>query len=136
MKSYREISQEYAQGGIKALLTLNGGAAVALLTQLKDLSSFGSTVTYALSFWALGTVLSAMTWMLAFSATRHFDEWEKSEWRCSKHKDTGNRYQCAGLTVWIAAVIVFGLGCGSLAVGFQTQPTRASPVAVVGSPGQ
>lgn len=37
MADYREISQEYARGGIKAALFVNGGAAVALLSQVAEL---------------------------------------------------------------------------------------------------
>lgn len=33
MADYREISQEYAQGAIKACILINAGAAAALLTQ-------------------------------------------------------------------------------------------------------
>ena len=76
MADYREISQTYARGGINAMFTLNGGAAIALLTQVGELMKQGlaDEVGDAMFYWACGAAIAAFTWMLAFISTRYVDK--------------------------------------------------------------
>ncbi|PCJ76889.1 MAG: hypothetical protein COA53_01365 [Rhodobacteraceae bacterium] len=81
MADYREISQQYAQGAIKAVILVNSGALIASLSQLDSVLKLVSSGTYATSatFWLLGTVLGITSWMLAFFSTRNVDRTERGE---------------------------------------------------------
>lgn len=79
MADYREISQQYAQGAIQAGIILNGGAAIAVLSQATRLISVGlaGPLRFAMLCWILGTFFAAVTWVLAFSSTRLVDKSER-----------------------------------------------------------
>ena len=80
MADYREISQGYAQGGIKAATLINGAAAIAVLSQMTELTKLtndGSPVI-SLSIWSFGVFVSVITWVLAFNSTRFVDNAERS----------------------------------------------------------
>lgn len=76
MADYREISQTYAKGSITAMFTLNGGAAIALLTQVSELTKQGlaDEVGDAMLYWAFGAAIAALTWVFAFISTRYVDK--------------------------------------------------------------
>jgi len=76
MADYREISQTYAKGAITAMFTLNGGAAIALLTQVGELMKQGlaDEVGDAMFCWAFGVAIAALTWVFAFISTRYVDK--------------------------------------------------------------
>lgn len=116
MADYREISQQYAQGGIKAVILLNGGAAVAILTQLSQLSALSGPILWAMCFWAAGTASGAFAWMMGFGSTRYVDKHYDEGIR--KHIDTANRFQTAGLAAVFIALVLFLIGCLVLAVGY------------------
>ena len=59
MSDYREISQQYTQGAIKAVILVNSGALIASLSQLDSVLKLVSSDIYATSAasWLLGTAL-------------------------------------------------------------------------------
>lgn len=89
MADYREISQEYAQGGFKAVALLNGGAAVAILTQLSELKELAQPVLVASSFWAAGITLSALAWIAAFISDMSTNTNGSASLLISKHQTHG-----------------------------------------------
>lgn len=117
MIDYREISQGYAQGGIKAAVLLNSGAAVAVLTQMAALpSELSGAVLASMVMWIMGATAGGLTWMVGFASTRYVDKWKDED--DDRHRVTSNRFQSLG---YVAIVISFGLFAGdgiSLAVCF------------------
>lgn len=118
MADYREISQEYAQGGFKAVALLNGGAAVAILTQLSELKDLAQPVLVASSFWAAGITLSALAWIAAFTSTRYVDKHERE--RVAAHLETSNTWMYAGILVVLLSLALFVAGVICLAMGFHS----------------
>lgn len=115
MADYREISQQYAQGAIKAVFVLNGGAAVAMLTQLASLINLklGSAAYWPVAMWAIGTAFAAAAWVPAFLSARYVDKHiqEKSD----KHLITSNTYMNWGLVLIVASLACFVLATFVLA---------------------
>lgn len=125
MADYRELSQEYAQGGIKAAILLNGGAAVALLSQAGDLIErhLVGAVVAAMLIWAVGTTSAAATWALGFLSTRYVDKSEKAEAKGEEalHRHylaLSDRFMTAGLATLAVSLLFFIAGCFALAWGF------------------
>lgn len=117
MADSREISQVYAHGAIKGCILLNGGAAVALLSQaaeIIDLNRAGA-VTAPLVIWAIGTLLGAATWLLAFLSTRYLDKSESEAPMRSEHLKTSNNFMYAGIGTVILSLTLFLMGSPSLA---------------------
>jgi len=113
MADYREISQEYAKQGINAAFLLNGGAAVAILTQASDLAEKGyaSALVAGLLTWAIGTGIAAVTWILAFASTRYVDKSEREVGLEEAHLKTSDRYMLAGIVALLISIVLFGVGC-------------------------
>jgi hypothetical protein len=116
MADYREISQQYAQGGIKAAAVLNGGAAIALLTQTADLleKGYGQQVANSLELWAAGVTASAVTWIIAFLSTRHVDRSEERGRNTDYELVTSDRYMLIGLLLFCVSVGFFVWGACAL----------------------
>lgn len=115
MADYREISQQYAQGGINAAILINGGAAVALLSQYADLSSkgLGLPVAEAMISWAVGVLLAAFVWMFGFYSTRYVDKaYDENK---PEHIVTSNRWMTFGAVALFFSLIAFVVGTGILA---------------------
>jgi intracellular sulfur oxidation DsrE/DsrF family protein len=115
---YREISQQYAQKGIGAAFLVNSGAAVALLSQAGDLIKAGlaDDVARGMMVWACGTTLAAITWVLAFLATRYVDKSVVED--SSAHLATSNKLMLAGLVSVILSLAFFVAGCLVVARAF------------------
>lgn len=120
MADYREISQEYARQGINAAFLLNGGAAVALLSQAAALRDQGlaGAISCGLLTWAAGTAIAALTWVLAFLSSRFVDKSERETEAKERHIRTSDRYMTAGLVSVIASIALFAIGCIALARAF------------------
>ncbi|WP_296077779.1 hypothetical protein [uncultured Agrobacterium sp.] len=120
MADYREISQEYAKQGINAAFLLNGGAAVAMLTQAGDLAEKGyaPALTGGLLLWAAGTSIAAATWILAFISTRYVDKSEREKGLEKKHLATSDRFMMAGVVTLLISIGLFGSGCWLVARAF------------------
>jgi hypothetical protein len=119
MADYREISQQYAQGGIKAAILLNGGAAVALLSQVSDLidAKLSDEVWWSMVCWSVGTFLGACTWIVAFYSTRLVDRFERAEVRTLQ---PSNVFMQLGLLALAFSLICFLIGCLSLAFALRS----------------
>ena len=117
---YREISQEYAQGGIKAALLINGGAAVALLSQAAEVAHAGmaDSATSAMIVWAFGVFAAAGAWLVAFMSTRYVDKSEREENKTEAHLKTADIFMNVGLGLIAASLICFLVGSISIAYGF------------------
>lgn len=117
MADYRELSQEYAHGGIKAIIVVNGGAAAALLTQLSDLGALAGAVLWAMIFWAVGVTLGTLCWFVGFLSNRYVDKHERNE-PGGDHLRTSNVLMQAGMTMGLIAIALFLVGSIILAWGF------------------
>ena len=71
MADYREISQSYAAGAIKSAILINGGAAVAVLSQISNLSAIAAPTDIAKTM--LVFIFATVTWGCGFFSTRHVD---------------------------------------------------------------
>lgn len=118
MADYREISQEYGKGAIKAALLINGGAAVALLSQAAELVAAGFTdeVSMSMISWALGTFASALAWIAGFLSTRYVDKSEQESSR--SHLRTSNIWMYIALGLIASSLAAFLIGSVSLGIGF------------------
>ena len=119
---YPEISQQYAQGAIKAAILMNGGAAAAVLSQMAELSkllppqSIGSSVLWFI----FGAVIGASCWVAGFISTRHVDR--KNRGKNSDHS-ADNRWMFAGMVLLIVSILAFAIGASLLAYAFiNSQP--------------
>lgn len=121
MADYREISQEYARGGIGAAFFVNSGAAVALLSQAAELISAGlaDDLSTAVYWWASGTILAAATWIVAFFSTRYVDKSEREAVDEVRHLQTSDRLMVAGVVLVVSSLISFAAGCICMAMALR-----------------
>lgn len=117
MADYREISQGYAQGAIKAAILINGGAAVALLSQLASVLQYvdGRPIGIAFSAFANGTVLGVLAWLCGFYNARYVDIAER---RRNAGYSTANRWQHIGVVTVALSAGSFLFGCYRLGLAF------------------
>jgi len=118
MADYREISQEYAQGAIKASFTLNGGASIAILSQISKLEDNVPDLILGLVLllWCLGVALSTITWVLGFASTRYVDKSERENDVSGNLINTANDYMAWSLRCIFASIATFFLGAVLLAL--------------------
>jgi hypothetical protein len=124
---YREISQEYAKGGIRAAILLNSGASIAVLSQLSALAGLGlrCSVATAMLCWVFGNVAGLVAWAMAFSSTRSVDRSiQAGEPKAggTPELNRANRYQLLGECAFGASVLLFLLGSLVLVIGFASAP--------------
>lgn len=129
MTDYRLISQQYAQGGINAAILVNGGAAVALLSQAADFAGAGlaSTVRWAMIVWAIGVLMGAAAWPCAFLSTRYVDKGDRESGLKQQHLDTSNLFMHLALAAVTASLIFFAVGSLALAWSFGSAGVGAPP---------
>jgi hypothetical protein len=119
MADYREISQEYAQGAIKATSLLNGGAAVAVGSQFVSMpSAVSQAVVTSMIIWIVGVTLGAAVWAVAFASTRYVDKYMDEN--VGSHLDVSNKLMHAGLTMIALSFIAFLVGATNLALAYQS----------------
>ncbi len=118
MADYREISQDYARGAINAAMLVNGGAAVALLSQLSALQDIRLAVESALIFWSWGVSFAMFSWVMAFASTRYVDKSIDESASRSQHLTTSNRFMAAGLLLVTGSIVLFIAGCYRVASAF------------------
>lgn len=120
LADYREISQEYAQGAIKAVILINGGAAVAVLSQFGHLAEIlpGRSPAVAVLVFALGVALGVSVWLLAFLSTRHVDRAERGQ---DLDYSIADKFQAAGVIVLFLSLVAFLIGCAVLACPILSQ---------------
>ncbi|WP_035102559.1 hypothetical protein [Devosia sp. LC5] len=117
MVDYRQESIENARGAIKTVTLLNGGAAVALLTQLSTIPApVAGAVLTSMIWWSVGLALAACAWVAAFLSTRYVDKWmdEKND----QHRITSNTAQITGIVMILLSIVTFLVGSLFLAAGF------------------
>jgi len=118
MADYRDISQEYAQDAIKAAFTLNGGASIAILSQISNLKGNITDLVLGLVllFWCFGVTLSTITWGLGFYLTRYVDKSERENDISGDLINTANDYMAWGFGCIFASIAAFFLGAVLLAL--------------------
>ncbi|MGC4407276.1 hypothetical protein ACQKP1_10435 [Allorhizobium sp. NPDC080224] len=118
MADYREISQAYAQSGINAGFILNGGAAVACLSQFADLYPLEllDKFTVGMLAWAGGVFLAALVWAIAFVSARYVDKADDES--NQQHIETSNKWMFAGLILVLMSYVCFVGGVISIALQF------------------
>lgn len=114
---YRQEAIENARGAIKAAFLLNGGAAVALLTQISNIPHvIAGAVLSSMLWWSVGLSCAALAWVAAFLSTRYVDKWlDENE---DKHRVTSNNAQYAGVLLILGSMLAFLIGSIWLAAGF------------------
>ncbi len=114
---FRAISQDYAQGAIRAAILVNGGAAVALLSQLTQLSASLPrwAIGWAFVAFVAGAGLGAVTWLLGFLSTRHVDRTLRGQ---NPDYTLANAWMVAAEIAIITAIVSFLAGCLLLAFSF------------------
>lgn len=119
MSDYREISQQYAQGGIKAAILLNGGAAIAVLSQAAELMKRGLAceIRIAMLLWVTGASIAALIWFFAFMSARFVDKSERNPEKERDHIRTSDLYMKWGQYFLAASLGCFLVGCFVLAWG-------------------
>jgi len=117
---YREISQQYAKEGIRTCILLNGGAAVALLSQSMELyrENLINVVAFAMGFWAAGASMAASVWLVSFLSTRFVDKSERESGLEEDNLRISNIYMNVGLILTVGSLLFFIFGCASLVIGF------------------
>ena len=100
---------------------MNGGAAVALLSRAAEIVKHGlaDEIRWVMVSWALGVFVGAATWIPAFLCTRHVDRSERaaSDETRLEELNTSDRWLCAGIATVTGSLILFLIGCISLAYG-------------------
>ncbi|MCV6598842.1 MAG: hypothetical protein OIF40_17405 [Mangrovicoccus sp.] len=114
---YREISQQYAQGAIRGVILVNGGAALAVLSQLASLSQFIANWVLGGAFllFVVGVTSGLLCWMAAFVSTRHVDRTLRGQ---DKDYRTADRWMFYGEALLAFSIICFLVGSCALAVTF------------------
>lgn len=114
---YREISQHYAQGAIKAIILVNGGAAVAVLSQMKDLSTLLPLWSIGLSLilFVLGVAVGSGCWIVGFAATRYADRAVLGQ---DPDYSIANKWMHFGEALTVIGVLFFASGALLLAFTF------------------
>ncbi|WP_338550838.1 hypothetical protein [Roseovarius phycicola] len=109
MANYREISQGYAKGAITAALAINGGAAIAVLSQFKDLATLINTKTIAcvLLIYSFGVVFAAVTWLLGFLSARHADRTQRGQ---DETYEISDKYMTLGFVAVALSLMCFIAG--------------------------
>jgi hypothetical protein len=109
MADYREISQSYAQGAIKAVILINSGALVACLSQLSSLFAHldGLVLGAAFFCWIFGIVLGVAAWGFGFLSTRYVDISERGS---PEEIRISNRWLRLGFAAFVLATVAFPVG--------------------------
>lgn len=112
--------QEYAKGGIAAVILLNGGASVALLSQIDKMLELGlkSPSAYALTIWSIGIVLGALTWLMAMASSRHASRSLSPYFRGAHELRVSDLWMYAGIASMLASLASFALGVFLMAWAF------------------
>lgn len=115
MTDYREISQAYAKGAITAALAINGGAAVAVLSQFSALAGLleARVVAVTLLIYSCGVLFAASTWILAFLSTRYVDRVQQGQ---DADYKTADSFMYGGLIAILLSLTAFLLGAFVLVV--------------------
>lgn len=95
--------RQHARGGIAAVITVNSGAMIALLSQLGALQDLVNMfdVKHAFGFWIAGVVIGLFCWLFAtLAASAHVRGRDKAE----------SFYTAVGYLAWLFSVACFAFG--------------------------
>ena len=93
----------HSRGGIAAVIAVNSGAMIALLSQLGSLRSMieMGAIKHAFSFWITGVVAGLFCWLFA-------------TWAASAHANMARKLESAltvcGYLVWLLSTACFAIG--------------------------
>ena len=120
MADYRDVSQVYANEGIKAVSVLNGGAALALLTQTSELvnAKLASVYFAPMCWWTAGLVIGTLLWAFAFVSTRYVDK--STVENNASHLRTSDHWMHLTLVGFGLSVLCFAVGAVTLASSIST----------------
>lgn len=93
----------HSRGGIAAVITVNSGAMIALLSQLGSLRSMVEmgAIKHAFAFWIAGVVAGLFCWFFAtWAASAHANMVRKLE----------NVLTVCGYLVWLLSTACFAIG--------------------------
>lgn len=124
MAGAREMAQEYAKSGFGSIFIMNGGAAVALLSQAADLVKNGlnDEVGTALLFWGFGVAADPLSWLCGFLSLRFVDRSEQLGRDAARELRTSDRWMFVGIAFYLFSVTGFVMGCISLAATLGSAP--------------
>lgn len=113
---YRLISQEYAQGAIKTGILVNGGAAVAILSQFAEMAKVMAPVTigFSMLLFVLGILAGIFTWTAGFMSARYVDRANRGQ---DADHTKSNMWMHRGLAGIGASCAFFLLACMLLVGG-------------------
>lgn len=120
MAEERTMAHEYGKEAIKALILVNGGAAVALLSQAAKLieMKLGDDVAYALGVWAFGLIVAVLCWLAGFLSLRFADrakDYTAEAEKFAAEITVSNRFLYTGQFLFLVSLVAFGVGCAVLA---------------------
>ena len=107
---YQLMSQEYAQGAIKASILINSGAAIVLLGQLPSISHFleARPIGFAFLAFSNGIALASLAWLCIFFNARRIEiALRKRRPELKKAK----KWQHTAVTAVSLSIVSFLLGC-------------------------
>lgn len=117
MADYREITQEYAKGAIKAVMLLNAGAALAILSQFSSIVTVSNSdaVKCAMIAWIVGILFGFFTWVGGYVATIEFGNYYQSREGEGPTNETafkkGNFYTRTTTVLLFISLLLFVAGC-------------------------
>ena len=99
--------RQFARAGITATITINSGAAIALLTQTEVMLRVGAgdALGFALSTWAFGVSFGVVAWLNAFLSASAF---------ANNKKRLELFYNVTGISLFLASIGCFWLGASSI----------------------
>ena len=111
MYSHWQEAQKFAIEGIKVLLLINGGAAVALLTFIGHASPTNvSAMGKALIIFGLGALLAAFDLMFGYLANLHYGNEElaaKNQQKAASARSSAMFWHYMGYTFFILSALFF-----------------------------
>lgn len=127
MTKERTMAQEYGREGIRALMLVNGGAAVALLSQAAKLIELrlGDDVARALLIWTVGLMLAVLCWFVGFLSLRFADraqDFAGDQKKSIRETAISNVFLVLGEALFLLSLIAFGAGCMRLAQSILALP--------------
>ena len=99
--------RQFARAGITATISINSGAAIALLTQSETMLRVGAgdALGFALSTWAFGVSFGVVAWLSAFLSASAF---------ANDRKRLELFFNFTGISLFLASIVCFWLGASSV----------------------
>lgn len=110
--NYRDLMQQYAQGGIRSTLLVNGAAAIVVLSQLSSLPQAIPLKIAGMSvlLFALNIGLGLILWIIAFESTRRKALAHRNLEALTKARN----YRRAGAGLILIITAIFLIACALL----------------------